>query len=114
MPPRPRRPPNAPDQVAALIGRVFPPGVGQRALAIAWCESRLVPDAVGSRNTDGTHDWGVFQLNDGGTLQHLGGTPQTALDPAWNVEAAKRLYDQVGFRPWTCRRQSEGELSHAL
>jgi hypothetical protein len=96
----------APSGVAALIERVFPPEVRQRALALAWCESRLVPDVIGTRNRDGTHDWGVFQLNDGGTLQHLGGTPQTALDPEWNVYAAKRLYDEKGFGPWTCRSRA--------
>ena len=45
-----------------------------------------------------------FQLNDGGTLQSLGGTTKTALDARWNVLAAKRLCDKLGFRPWTCRR----------
>jgi hypothetical protein len=90
--------------VADLIDEVFPPNARQQARAIAWCESRMEPDVVGSRNPDGTHDWGVFQLNDGGTLQSLGGTSQTALDAQWNVLAAKRLYDKRGFRPWTCRR----------
>jgi hypothetical protein len=91
--------------VASLIDSVFPPGAREQARAIAWCESRLDPHSVG-RNPDGTHDWGVFQLNDGGTLHALGGTPATALDARWNVLAAKRLYDERGFEPWTCQRQT--------
>jgi hypothetical protein len=89
--------------VVSLIDRVFPPGARERARAIAWCESRFEAYIVGPANPDGTHDWGVFQLNDGGTLQSLGGTRQTALDAEWNILAAKRLYDEHGFQPWTCR-----------
>jgi hypothetical protein len=95
------KPPNA---VVDLIDEIFPANARRRARAIAWCESRMQPDVAGSRNPDGSHDWGVFQLNDGGTLQALGGTSKTALDARWNVLAAKRLYDKEGFRPWTCRR----------
>jgi hypothetical protein len=96
-----------PADVAALIDQAFPPGARQQALAIAWCESRLEADVVGTRNANGTRDWGVFQLNDGGTLQHLDGTPQSALDAEWNVLAARRLYDEEGFAPWTCRGGTE-------
>jgi hypothetical protein len=72
------------------------------ALRIAQCESRL-RSVTGSRNTDGTHDWGVFQLNDGGTLQELGGTPDLALLPEWNVAAAHTLFTRHGWKRWQCK-----------
>lgn len=71
------------------------------AVAVARCESTLVPSAV-HRNRNGTRDWGLFQLNDGGTLQSLGITPAQALDPATNIDAAHRLFLRRGWRPWVC------------
>jgi hypothetical protein len=71
------------------------------ALRISWRESRLLPNVVNDSNTNGTSDWGLFQLNDGGTLQAAGGTPgQEALRPRWNARAAANLVTAVGWDPW--------------
>jgi len=72
------------------------------AMNIARCESKL-QSVRSPANADGSHDWGVFQLNDGGTLQELGGTPELALIPEWNVSAAHRLFLRHGWRRWQCR-----------
>lgn len=72
----------------------------QSAIRIAWRESRLLPNVVGD-NSNGSHDWGLFQLNDGGTLQYAGGKPDsTALVPEWNARAAAGLVGNVGWGPW--------------
>lgn len=78
-------------------------GTGQAdvAVRVARCESTLRPDAR-HRNRNGTVDWGVFQLNDGGTLQALGLTRQEALDPEANIDAAYRLWRRYGWRRWAC------------
>ncbi len=92
--------------VSALhIRRVFRNRLGGEAaksgLRIAWRESRLLPNVVNTSNPNRTNDWGLFQLNDGGTLQHAGGTPgAAALRPKWNVRAAARLIADVGWWPW--------------
>jgi hypothetical protein len=71
------------------------------ALRISWRESRLLPNVVNDTNTNGTDDWGLFQLNDGGTLQLVGGLPgEDALRPRWNARAAARLVTDVGWGPW--------------
>lgn len=71
------------------------------AVRVAHCESKLDPGAR-HRNRNGTVDYGVFQLNSGGTLQALGLTARSALDPGTNINAAYRLWQMRGWRPWTC------------
>ena len=81
------------------------------AARIAFCESTWNAGAV-HRNTSST-DYGVFQLNDGGTLQILfvqlvGYTPnerqarEAAMWVTWNIKAARALYNQRGWGPWAC------------
>ena len=71
------------------------------AVRIAWRESRLLPNVVNDTNSNGTNDWGLFQLNDGGTLQYAGGEPgESVLRPRWNARAAARLVAEVGWGPW--------------
>ncbi|EOD68947.1 helix-turn-helix domain-containing protein [Amycolatopsis vancoresmycina] len=60
------------------------------AVAIARCASFLDPLWV-LPNTNGSRNWGVFQISDGRLLE-LGGTPRQAFDPVWNIEAAHRLW----------------------
>jgi hypothetical protein len=69
------------------------------AVAIADCQSFFDPFYV-LPNTNGTRNWGVFQISDS-TLRKLGGTPRKALEPEWNIEAAHRLWKQTKtFSAW--------------
>jgi hypothetical protein len=92
--------------VSALhIRRIFRKRLGasaaKGALRISWRESRLLPNVVNDTNRNKTNDWGLFQLNDGGTLQYAGGVPGvSALRPKWNVRAAVRLIEGAGWAPW--------------
>ncbi|RJK98015.1 transglycosylase SLT domain-containing protein [Vallicoccus soli] len=79
----------------------FPRAQRRDAVRVAWCESRLDPAAVG-RNRDGTSDVGLFQFNDGGTLQHYVGSTARALDPDASARAARAYVRERGWRPWTC------------
>lgn len=93
-------------QVSALqIRRAFRGKFGnaayRSALRISWRESRLLPNLVNDKNRNGTKDWGLFQLNDGGTLQYVGGEPGTdVLRTRWNARAAARLVRSEGWGPW--------------
>jgi len=88
----------SPAQVARRIRQVFTQAPAE-AVAIAQCQSFLDPLYILS-NTNGTRDWGVFQISDM-TLQKLGGTPAKALNPAWNIEAAWKLWKMhKGFSDW--------------
>ncbi|WP_439380950.1 helix-turn-helix domain-containing protein [Amycolatopsis lexingtonensis] len=69
------------------------------AVAIARCASFLDPLWV-LPNTNGSRNWGVFQISDGRLLE-LGGTPRQAFDPVWNIDAAHRLWSaRHDFHDW--------------
>lgn len=99
-------------QLIALVKKHFPADQIGNAMAVATCESGQ-RSIVGSTNSNGTTDWGIFQLNDGGTLQgslrRVGvsfsstrDAQQKALDPATNVKAAGAIYADRGWAPWVC------------
>jgi hypothetical protein len=89
-----------------VAGRAVQSGIRQvfweepdRAIGIARCQSRLDPLRV-QPGAGGTRSWGVFQLSDA-RLREVGGTPRQALDPAWNIAAARRLWMRHrDFRYW--------------
>jgi hypothetical protein len=88
---------------AAIEARWAPHGAGEvrTALRVAKCESHYKPHAR-HINKNGTVDYGVFQLNSGGTLQSLGLTVQEALNYESNIQGAYRLYRKRGWQPWVC------------
>ena len=98
--------------VLALVQRYFPAAEIGNAMAVSRCESGH-SNAIGALNSNGTRDWGVFQLNDGGTLQGalrrigvaFGSTAeaqQLALDAETNVRAARVIWANRGWAPWVC------------
>jgi hypothetical protein len=88
----------APAEVERRIRVVFTEDP-DHAVAIARCQSRLDPLFV-STNTNGTRNWGVFQISDV-RLRDLRGTPRDALSPEWNIQAAHRLWSaKHDFRDW--------------
>ncbi len=100
------------DEVRGLVRANFPAREVGNAMAIAKCESAWTNQA-GEVNEDGTRDWGLFQLNDGGTLQgalraidvefnSTAQAQQLALDPDINAKAAAAIYAERGWSPWVC------------
>jgi hypothetical protein len=95
--------------VVTLIHQDFPARAWHDAEAVAWCESKFRTTDIGF-DSNGTHDRGVFQLNDGGTEQYLmamiGQNPKNlnlAFNPALNVRAAALLYARDGWSQWSCQ-----------
>ncbi|MDX2933384.1 helix-turn-helix domain-containing protein [Streptomyces ipomoeae] len=87
------------DKVRRRIREVFTEAP-DRAVAIADCQSFLDPLHI-LPNTNGTRNWGLFQISDA-RLKDLGGTPRKALDPEWNILAAKRLWSRdEDFHDWS-------------
>ena len=86
--------------MVGLIKQTFPEDT-ERALAVARCESGLNPDAINTRNPNGTYDGGVFQINSvhRKRLESLG---LDKFDPEDNVKFARMLYDEQGWKPWVC------------
>jgi hypothetical protein len=94
--------------VVALIHQDFPPNAWHDAEAVAWCESKFRTTDIGF-DSNGTHDRGLFQLNDGGTEEYLmamiGQDPKNlnlAFNPVLNVRAAALLYARDGWSQWSC------------
>ncbi|MFG2873721.1 helix-turn-helix domain-containing protein [Streptomyces sp. NPDC048337] len=86
------------EQIERRIREVFPEEP-DRAAGIARCQSLLDPLHI-LPNTNGSRNWGLFQISDG-RLAELGGTPLLAFDPEWNIQAARRLWAQNrDFRHW--------------
>ncbi|MCP4792544.1 MAG: hypothetical protein GY882_04345 [Actinomycetia bacterium] len=82
------------------------------AVAVVFCESSLRPSST-NVNGGGSKDYGLWQFNDGGTLQGVfadvegrepgpGEAEAVALDIGWNLAAGRTLFDQRGWRPWAC------------
>ncbi len=95
-----------------LVRKNFPEAQIGNAMAIADCESGQT-SRQGDTNFDGTTDWGVFQLNDGGTLQGAlaaigrgvsdrASAQRLAMDAAINVKAAAAIWRDRGWAPWVC------------
>lgn len=82
------------------------------AVAIARCASFLDPLWV-LPNTNGSRNWGVFQISDARLLD-LGGTPRQAFDPGWNIDAAHRLWSaHHDFHDWpSCSAALQNPQSH--
>ncbi|MFF7047855.1 helix-turn-helix domain-containing protein [Streptomyces griseorubiginosus] len=93
----------APEKVRQRIRVVFDEAPDD-AVAIADCQSFLDPLHI-LPNTNGSRNWGLFQISDA-RLRELGGTPLKALDPEWNIQAAKRLWARNhDFHDWPhCER----------
>jgi len=96
-----------------IVRSYWPESEVGNAMAVVGCESHGRANAIGARNQDGTIDWGVFQLNDGGTLQGsmrragyafatLRDAQHLALNMQANVKAAYGLWQNRGWSPWAC------------
>lgn len=79
-----------------------------RAIWVAKCESGLKASAINDQNRNGTVDYGVFQVNS----VHIK-TYGTGFTKSWkeNVDVAKKIFDQQGFKPWVCAK-SVGEKNY--
>lgn len=109
-------------EIASIIRLYFPPEQWDNALRVAQCESGLKPTAVSPANSNGTRDYGLFQFNDGGTLQGwlttTGEDPSNihkALDPHWSARAAAMKVQRDGnWGQWSCAHTPYGSRTYGL
>lgn len=99
-------------EVLSYVRKYFPKSEVGNAMAVSRCESGHA-NRVGAANANGTRDFGVFQLNDGGTLQaalrtigvgydDITDARSKALKVELNVRMAKAIWDARGWQPWVC------------
>lgn len=90
------------DAVLAMAG--WPPGLRDEAAAVAWCESRWSPGAVG----DGGSSLGLFQLWSG-WFAWAGADPGQWDDPVTNAKVALAVHQRdlgmgrSGWAQWSCQ-----------
>jgi hypothetical protein len=73
------------------------------ALAVQRAENPRGECEVYHYNSDGTLDWGYFQINTV-HLKRSGVNLRGLLDCKANIDFAYRLYTERGFEPWTTYR----------
>jgi hypothetical protein len=73
------------------------------ALAIQRAENPRGDCEIYHYNTDGTLDWGYFQINTV-HLKRPGVNLHALLDCRANIDFAYQLYTEKGFQPWTTYR----------
>lgn len=67
-------------------------------MAISFCESNYRADAHNTRNRNGTHDGGLFQINSIHKASNV-------FDPLENKEIALSLYKKNGMRDWNSSKK---------
>jgi len=92
--------PGTGDPARDAIRREFPEQYA-KAERVAACESGLRPNAV----SPGGANWGLFQINTTHKrmVANMGYSWDQILDPYVNAKVARRLYNESGWRPWSCR-----------
>lgn len=86
------------DDIEALIRATFPEEP-ERAVRVAWCESRFKPDAYNPKNN--SHDGGIFQISlrwHGAELAERG---LDRFDIEDNIAFSRILYDRNGWQDWS-------------
>jgi hypothetical protein len=73
------------------------------ALAVQRAENPRGACEIYHYNTDGTLDWGYFQINTV-HLKRPGVNLRALLDCRANIDFAYQLYTERGFEPWTTYR----------
>lgn len=85
-------------QVAGLVKQAgFPESVHVTMVAIARAESGFRVEVINPFNSNGTKDFGLFQINS----VHRYDERLLTTDAAYNTRCAKRIYDSQGLRAWS-------------
>ena len=88
------------DRISKHLRGTFPEDPAE-AVRLARCLSGLDPLRV-EVTADGSRRWGLFQFSDM-ELSRLGVDRRTALDPGWNIGAAREVWSRSGdFGHWRC------------
>lgn len=92
---------DTPTTVEDKIRATFPENP-ERAIAIFKCESGLRPNAFNGKNTNGTWDAGLAQIN-----SIHGVSKSMLMDINVNLAVARVIYERAGnsFTPWVCNRK---------
>jgi hypothetical protein len=86
----------------------------QCSVAVALCESHGKVNAKGGPNSDGTFDWGLWQINDV-HKKSFPGSWNDRFNPKTNTEMASDIFnDAKGFGPWSCWEAGYGPFQNYM
>ena len=74
----------------------------QEAKQVAWCESRMNPQAISPTNRNGSQDFGLMQINNRAWREYFGERWAQVLNAEQNIAMAYEIYSLYGWQPWTC------------
>jgi len=84
-------------------------------ICIAEKESGLKPRAINKHlNTDGTADYGLYQINDYFWFKPCKLNVYKALIPLYNVQCAKKVYDTLGYTAWVAYKKHKKECDNRI
>ena len=98
-------------QVASLMVQAgFPSSAVPQGIGVAMAESGLRSDAVSPPNSNGTVDWGLWQIN-----SVHGKDPARLMDPAYNTQAAFEIWSAAGhsWHPWSTFNNGSAHVVNA-
>jgi hypothetical protein len=101
-----------PSQVAGYLRRAgFPERIVGTMVCVAKYESSYDPSAYNS-NTNGTSDYGLFQINTYWWGEACNVTGQQLYDPAVNSRCALQVYREQGLEAWYGYRYNRAECNN--
>jgi Lysozyme like domain len=94
-----------------LQGAGMPQADLAKGVAVGWAESSGRGDAIGGPNTDGSFDYGLWQIN-GKAHPDLMTSDEQWWSPGYNAQMAVKVYQDAGnsFKPWS----TYGGISYQL
>jgi lysozyme C len=116
---------NANDVAPLLAGRKMTPKEVAKALEDAGFDADVIPNMVCAakyesafytealhHNTNGSTDYGLFQINDELWMDKCGLSVKGLYDPAKNSACAKKVYDSGGLKSWYGYKRHIDECSN--
>jgi len=80
----------------------------QVMVCIAKYESAFKVDAINNKlNSDGSVDYGLFQINDKLWLDKCNINTKQLLTPEGNIFCAKKVHKQLGFNGWVAYQKNK-------
>lgn len=71
--------------------------VGHEAVAVSWAENGSRKCDRFGQNTNGTRDWGIFQINE---IHQKRWTVTQMIGCESNIDIAVQIYSEQGWNPW--------------
>ena len=92
-----------PKDLKSLVTKYFP-DCPDLAWQVVLKESGANPNAINTKNINGTIDRGLFQINSV-HLWRVNNDYNSLLDPETNIKIARDIYKEQGWCPWVAAKK---------